>query len=101
MRRLLADDDVSTHRFEIGELALGNLGARRGPILADLALPMRSEVPHAEVLAPVSARSLAERGLGWVDAHLLAASLAASERLWTFDTKLAALARALGLAFQP
>lgn len=102
MRRLLADDEVSTHAFVIGELALGNLGTRQSSVLADMALlPLRPDVAHADVLALARTRSLAGRGIGWVDAHLLAASLAGSERLWTFDTKLAAAARALGLAFTP
>jgi hypothetical protein len=45
----------------------------------------------------VRARKLEGSGLGWVDAHLLAAAVVGGVGLWTLDTKLALHARRLGL----
>lgn len=97
---LLASDGAATHPFVAGELALGHLGARRPAILHDLALlPALSESPHHDVLALVTSRALHGSGIGWVDAHLLSAAIAGRTDLWTFDAKLAAVARKLGVAF--
>ena len=49
----------------------------------------------------VKERRLAGSGIGWVDAHLLAAALAAEADLWTFDRRLARVAAAHGMAFTP
>jgi hypothetical protein len=38
------------------------------------------------------------RGIGWVDAHLLASVLLDRIRLWTLDARLARVARELGVA---
>lgn len=58
-----------------GEIALGNL-LRRGPVLAELRdLPPAAVAADAEVMDPIERQSLFGRGIGCVDAHLLAAVL--------------------------
>jgi hypothetical protein len=57
-------------------------------------------VPHREVVAFVRDRKLHGRGVGWIDAHLLASALVGRVRLWTTDPALAALARELGVAYE-
>jgi predicted nucleic acid-binding protein len=95
---LLEDGDVSVHPWVRGELALGSLGPRRGAFLADLrSLPPAAVVPDEEVLEMVEARGLAGRGIGWVDAHLVASALVEGASLWTFDRRLAGAARAMRL----
>ena len=47
----------------------------------------------------VRARRLRERGIGWVDTHLLASTLIAGARLWTADARLAEIAAETGVAF--
>ena len=42
-------------------------------------------------------RQLSGRGIGWVDAHLLASALVAGCGLWTFDGRLGAVARDLSV----
>ena len=83
---LLEDGDVLSHPWVIGEIALGNVGARRSRILTDLALlPSAPPVADAEVLAFVESHELSGSGIGWVDAQLLAAALVAGATMWTSD----------------
>jgi hypothetical protein len=51
-----------------------------------------------EVLAFVEHHRLMGAGIGWVDAHLLAAAALARTTLWSFDAKLARAARRVDLS---
>jgi len=94
----LEANDIACHAFVLGELALGNLGPRRANILNDLALlPTIATVSEPEVRAMVEAQRLFGVGIGWVDAHLVAAALAAHAALWTFDAPLERIATRLGI----
>ncbi|HTV44702.1 MAG TPA: PIN domain-containing protein [Stellaceae bacterium] len=96
---LLDAGDVLGHPFVIGELALGNL-RQRNTVLSGLQdLPQAASASHAEVLHFIACEGLFGRGIGYVDAHLLAsARLTATARLWTRDRRLQAAAVRLGLA---
>jgi predicted nucleic acid-binding protein len=96
---LLDTGAVLAHPFVIGELALGNLRQR------EIVLNALSDLPHAgaatdlEVLHFIGRHTLFERGIGYVDAHLLAAvQLTAGAELWTKDKRLHGVAVELGLA---
>jgi predicted nucleic acid-binding protein len=94
---LLSKGLVLMHPFVSGELACGNL-KDRAAILADLhALLLAKVASNSEVLQLIEHRRLWGRGLGWIDAHLLASALLSSCRLWTLDTRLAKAAVELGL----
>ena len=97
----LLDEDgvVLTHPFVIGELVLGGLSAREEAHFARL--PSGAVVGHEEVLEFVRRRRLTRRGIGWVDAHLLASTLASSAELWSIDADLSGAASDLTVAFQP
>ena len=56
-------------------------------------------VPHGDIVAFVRERRLHGRGVGWVDAHLLASALVGRLQLWTADSRLATLAEELGIAY--
>lgn len=96
---LLEGARVLTHPFVIGELALGNL-RRRDPFLSALSdLPRAVVASDAEVLTFIDRHALHRRGIGYVDAHLLAAvQLTGGAKLWTKDHRLLQVATALGLA---
>jgi predicted nucleic acid-binding protein len=95
--RLLEEMNALTHPFVLGELALGRL-QQRDEILDLLGnLPTAEVATPTEVLALVDQRDLAGCGIGWVDAHLLAAALLTDASLWTLDRKLAAVATRLDL----
>jgi predicted nucleic acid-binding protein len=91
--------DVICHPFVVGEISLGSL--RRPREVLDLLseLPMASVAHHQDVLAIVTRLDLAGRGVGWVDAHLIASAIADRASLWTLDRRLAAAARTAGVAF--
>lgn len=98
LQDLLSSGQVLTHPFVIGELSCGNLG-HRDQILGLLqALPQAQLAAHEEVLHLVNSKTLHGKGLGWVDAHLLASSLLSHTGLWTKDRRLAAVARTLHIA---
>jgi predicted nucleic acid-binding protein len=56
-------------------------------------------VPHEEVAAFVRDRRLHGRGIGWIDAHLLASALVGRVRLWTTDPRLAIVAKELEVSY--
>lgn len=95
---LLEGSAVVIHPFVVGEIALGQVTAR-AEVLADLAtLESPRVAEHDEVLALIERSRLWGRGIGWVDAHLLASVLLDRIRLWTLDASLARVARDLGVA---
>jgi predicted nucleic acid-binding protein len=90
---------VLTHPFVIGELSLGALPQREAVLSALADLPPAVVATDAEVLGFIDRHALFGRGVGHVDAHLLAATrLTAGAELWTNDRRLNAVADALGLA---
>lgn len=95
---LLNGAEVLTHGFVIGELALGNL-ANRKVILSLLGdLPRAPLADEDEVLELIERRALHGVGIGYVDAHLIAAALlAGGAALWTRDKRLRSVAERIGI----
>jgi predicted nucleic acid-binding protein len=90
--------EVWTHPWVVGELACGRL-ADRATVLGLLrALPAAPVASVDEALALIERRALMGRGIGWVDAQLLASALLAGIPIWTLDRRLAAVAGELGVA---
>jgi predicted nucleic acid-binding protein len=99
LEQLLDNAQVLIHPLVIGELSVGNL-PKRLEILAYL-----DDLPKAVVASDSEVRGLVERerlfgiGVGYVDAHLLAATcLTPGSALWTMDGRLADTASRLGLS---
>lgn len=85
---LLDQAAVLMHPFVLGELACGNLN-NRAIILNQLrALPEAVSATHHETLSLIERRKLWARGIGLVDAHLLASALLSNCDLWTLHEKL-------------
>jgi predicted nucleic acid-binding protein len=97
---LLERDEVCGHHFVYGELLIGDLGGRKQLLDNYEQMHQAPLVPHAEVAAFVRARRLHGRGIGWVDAQLLASSLVGRLKLWTTDPRLLTLAKELGIAYE-
>ncbi len=98
LSQLLERAMVLGHPFVTGELALGNL-SRRAELLRLLGnLPQSEVATTSEVAAFIESRRLHGLGIGYVDAHLLAAArLNIDALLWTLDRALAAVAQSLEL----
>ena len=97
LSHLLGRGEISGHDFVYGELLMGDTSGRQ-PLLADFAVMHRAPlVSQADVVAFVRQRRLHGRGIGWIDAHLLASALVGRFAFWTADTRLAAVARELGI----
>lgn len=98
LRSLLEEEQVFCHPLVIGELACGMLRNRREILNMLKALPQADVVQHDEVLGFLEVRHLYGRGLGWVDAHLLASTLLTGCSLWTLDKPLRRAATALNIS---
>ena len=97
---LLEAGQAMTHAVVIAELALGSI-ANRTRFLRLLAnLPAARSAMDEEVLAFIENHGLAGSGIGYGDAHLLAAARLNDVRLWTRDKRLTAAADKLNLVAQ-
>lgn len=96
--RALVQGRVLVHPFVRGELALGFVPRREEALryLDKFKSPRVAE--HGEVLALIERTPLWGRGIGWVDAHLLASALLDHIQLWTLDQRLLRVAHDLGVA---
>ena len=98
---LLNDNRVLAHPMVIGELACGSLGNRDDMLSLLSGLPQAPVADDQEVLALIEDHRLMGRGIGYIDAHLLAATALASPcSLWTSDRHLRDIAAELCLAHQ-
>ena len=89
LARLLEETQVCSHPFVIGELARGRLENRREILALLQSLPQLRSATDGEVLYFIEQQELMGRGIGYVDAHLLAAAkLAGVRELWTLDKRL-------------
>jgi len=88
---------VLVHPFILGELVMGGMSGREEELFTRL--PTAHRVSDEEVLAMVKHRRLSRRGIGWIDAHLVASALASSAQLWSADKHLAAAARQVNALF--
>lgn len=90
---------VLTHPCVIGELMLGGLREGGEVIAALRELPRAVTAADEEMPQFIDRQALANAGIGYVDAHLLAAvTLTQGAALWTRDQRLSAVAVRLALA---
>jgi predicted nucleic acid-binding protein len=101
LAELLERGAVLMHPYVLGEIACGTLKDRA------LILELLQDLPAAvtadahEVMQFIERHSLHGKGIGYVDAHLLASvALSSSASLWTRDKRLATSAQALHCAFE-
>lgn len=96
---LLLDRQVLAHPWVTGEIALGNL-SNRVEVLGLLGnLSQAAVATDTELRTLIDRHRLHGRGIGYVDAQLLAATMLTSgSLLWSRDKWLAAIAAELGIA---
>ncbi|BAI97775.1 ribonuclease [Sphingobium sp. TA15] len=94
----LSKRQVLSHPFIIGELALGSLRQRDLILEALRGLPSVIVAHDEEVHAFIDLHRLFGIGIGYIDAHLLAATLLTPDvQFWTRDKRLRAAALRLGV----
>ncbi len=91
---------VLSHPFVVGEVACGSIRNRAEVLLMLKSLPSAPVARDSEILALIESRSLMGRGIGYIDAHLLASTALSQDGvLWTRDRRLGDVASGLGLAY--
>jgi len=94
----LNNEEILMHPFIAGELALGPLPDRKKTIFYLDNLPRVGVAQQSEVRHMIEAYVLHNRGIGLIDAHLIAAALLnPGTQLWTRDGKLRKIATRLNL----
>lgn len=97
----LIEDQVLSHPFIVGELAMGGLGNGQDFFSFLQDLPKASVAHDDEVLTFISRHRLVGTGIGYIDAHLLASAQLTRVAFWTRDRRLQEIATKLSLAFIP
>ncbi len=95
---LLQEGKVLIHSWVIGELACGNLRNRADVLELLQGLPAAVVASDQEVRLMIEQHQLMGRGIGYVDAHMLASAKLSHCQLWTQDRRLAVLTEERGLA---
>lgn len=89
------------HPFIIGELACGEIRKRREILDLLSTLPSSAIATNDDVLLFIENYRLMGKGIGYIDAHLLASvALTDSARLWTRDRRLVTIAEQLRIGFE-
>ena len=94
---LLNDSYVICHPFIIGELACGSLKNRKEILSLLQSLPVTTVAEHEEVMQFIDDHKLMNRGLGYIDVHLLASAMLSGVSILTFDKKLDQVCSELGM----
>ncbi|MGE0047529.1 MAG: type II toxin-antitoxin system VapC family toxin [Acidithiobacillus sp.] len=98
---LLDQARVQTHDFIIGEIACGNLKNRQQTLYLLSGLPRCTATSPEETLFFIERHGLMGRGIGYIDASILASAVLVQTNLWSRDKRLMALATELGCAYSP
>lgn len=98
--QLLESELVVSHEFVVAELACGSLKSREEILGYLKELVALQTVFTREVLLLIESKVLYSRGIGLIDAHLLASTLITPDtQLWTADKRLQKIAGELGIAY--
>lgn len=98
LKSLLYENGVLAHPFIIGEIACESLRNRSEILRLLKALPEARLAEHNKVLILIENEHLYNRGIGWVDVHLLASALLTNTSFWTLDKKLSKVASSLRIS---
>lgn len=95
---LLGSGQIACHPYIAGEIALGTPRQRAVVLDALDNLPALVVASASEVRTFIEDNALMGRGIGWVDAHLLAGCLLTpGSTLWTRDRRLRSISTELDL----
>jgi predicted nucleic acid-binding protein len=99
---LIANDQLCTHPFVVAELACGYLPHRQQTLLELDNLTALPTIRTADVRYMIETRGLFSKGIGLIDAQLIAACISThGTQIWTIDRPLGRVAESLGLRANP
>ena len=98
LAKLLEEDSIVIHPFIIGELACGSMKNRRKILDLLAELPVLKIAQHTEVMWFLEQNRLYGRGIGWIDANLLASASLSGTPILTSDRRLRSAAELSGIA---
>ena len=97
--QLLEQGLVACHPFIIGELACGGIKNRHEIINRLNDLPSTDILDHYEIMEFIEYRKIMNKGIGYVDVHLLGSALVSEAPLWTLDKSLKKIANQLSIEY--
>lgn len=99
LAQLLEQGFVACHPFIIGELACEGIQNRREIISLLYHLPSTDILDHSDIMEFIEYREMMNKGIGYIDVHLLASALVSETPLWTFDKALKKVANQLSIEY--
>ena len=97
--RLLEQGLVACHPLITGELACGGIKNRYEIIALLNDLPSTDILDHSEIMKLIEYREIMNKGIGYVDVHLLGSALVSETPMWTFDKALRNIAKQLSIEY--
>jgi predicted nucleic acid-binding protein len=98
LARHLDSGNIAMHPYVLIELMLGHVPNREENLIYLELLPAAKVANGDEVRRMIAAHSLSRRGIGFVDAHLVASALITPDMLlWSRDKRLLKVAEELGV----
>jgi predicted nucleic acid-binding protein len=88
LKELLNNNEVLIHPFILGELACGSMRNRVEILNLLKELPLAVVADNQEVLKLIENKKLYGKGIGFIDAHLIASALLTKVRLLTMHKPL-------------
>jgi predicted nucleic acid-binding protein len=99
---LIGNDQLCTHPFVVAELACGYLPDRQQTLLELDRLTALPTIRTADVRYMLETRGLFSKGIGFIDAQLIASCITSyGTQIWTIDRLLGRVAESLGLRATP
>ena len=99
LTRLLEQGLVACHPFIIGEIACGGIKNRYEIISLLNDLPSTDILDHSDIMEFIENQKIMNKGVGYIDAHLLGSALVSESPLWTFDKALEKIAIQLSIEY--
>ena len=99
LTQLLEQGLVACHPFIIGEIACGGIKNRHEIIDLLNDLPSTELLDHPDIMEFIENRKIMNKGIGYIDVHLLGSALVSDTPIWTFDKALSKMAFQLSVGY--